>query len=165
MTPTPPQSALTNEQIIERLAVEIMGWEIASCKKIGRSAFVTGMNDDMLKKYSCFCQIPFSTGFAVHGYVGEWNPLTDADHASQVVEKMRSSGHVSVGAQLPDGAYHGFPLEEAYLDRLNGWRFPAGFADALKNRPDLPIGFSADGDMKRAICFAALLALDSLKND
>ncbi len=67
--------ALSDEQLIEKLAVEVMGWEDAS--------YFEGRNKRKeWKPYGVNPYTPIS---------GTWNPLTDWNHWREVEEKLMSN--------------------------------------------------------------------------
>ena len=73
-------SALPDDQLIEKVAVEVMGWEIV------RSP--TG------KKYDRYIRgyWPLNDGTQrpAYSYMRHWNPLTDWNHTMEVLEKVRT---------------------------------------------------------------------------
>jgi hypothetical protein len=76
MTHSPTPSA-TNEQIIERLATEVMGWHKVKARSNGnRDAYVWATHDrDQNEHWDFAAEI-------------DWNPLTDWNHWRQVEKRV-----------------------------------------------------------------------------
>jgi hypothetical protein len=132
MSTTKPPSALTDEQIVERLATELMGWKL-EVDQWGNRDFCRPFN----KIYE---RIPST----------RWNPLTDWNYTMEVVEKLRSIGW---WIQLDNECCIGCECCQLSPDlSLEKWdEIEAPEPILIKHEP-----------LKRAICLAALAAMDSL---
>ncbi|AKF92658.1 hypothetical protein NW801_13620 [Brevibacillus laterosporus] len=86
---------MTEQQIIETLATEVMGWVIQD-----------DYRDHLNPRKIYFDEINSKW----IGYVEDWNPLEDLNHAFEVVEKLRGSISILVES-FPDG-YEGLARKE-----------------------------------------------------
>src|SRR4051794_28777196 len=75
MTPTPSINGMTDQQLIEAVATEVMGWH--------RKPWDWRQDGDTFKWANENDWIDAS---------GMWNPLTDWNHTMEVVQRMRDIG-------------------------------------------------------------------------
>lgn len=109
--------ALSDEELIERVAVEVMGWE---------------------KKWNYDNPIPVGFWWPRAVQMRFWNPLTDWNHAAEVVRTMRSRWWMSY---LIRSQANGKTLVE-FTDKVG-----------------MLAGRHIDKDECRAVCLASLLAV------
>ena len=121
---------LTDDQLIEKVAVEAMGWHVANDPRCG----------------ACKDWVNRVGVWQAHERIGcddpgdRWNPLTDWNHTIEVVERIESLGF------------------EWRIDARPGLQRGCRIAPTGEfNTPR--VQFVANDSGQRAICLAALLAL------
>ena len=133
MTNDTTTPALTDEQIIERLAVEVMGWH-KDVRDSGRSMWVNSENYGMGYTENYLNKGSGSMDFA-------WNPLTDWNHTMEVVVQLRK-------LDLPSGCIH--------IRAIQNGAWEVRFKTTVKGRV-------SNKSLARAVCLAALAAATSTK--
>lgn len=123
--------ALTDEELISRIAVEVMGW-----KKVTRPT---------QSGYGTYEGWDRGHGSYIHP-CREWRPLTDWNHTMEVVEKVKY------------GKKFGFILDGNDIEWSATFFEPQEQDDGPVWHEDIEHGWS-DDNPQRAILYAALLAL------
>lgn len=134
MNPPTTTSALTDEQIVERLANEVMAWH-KDVRDSGRSMWVNADNYGMGYTESYFNQASCSMDFA-------WNPLTNWNHWRDVELKVMEDEKLWAEFSLVIDSY-----STGYMKRSDG-------SLTFNNK-------YMEADL-RTRCLALLAALDSL---
>ena len=137
MTTLESLSALPDDQLIEKVAVEVMGWEKYRLPffnsdeywhpKGNRSEYIAHVGTPLLKPLAG----------------RTWNPLTDFNHALEVLEAL-AQRNFDANGHMGEAVLNLHHTCERYCVELYGHDYQAVV------RHD---------DMKRAICLAALLAV------
>ena len=79
MTTLEQLKALSDEELTERLAVEVMGWHK------GEAQWLDSGGNGMASLPNSYC--------VDCGQIFDWNPLTDSGHTIEVIRRLESQGY------------------------------------------------------------------------